>query len=148
MKEGHEEGSLCIYNPSIYINSNKHSFNKRQAINSLGRMLCPLNTELFYFPILFSDRCQTHKRRISVMACGAGVYDCFSNRLFLISPVPALWGKLCSVIFILMFFEIGSKKRVACSLSCKTFCGAVVTKDVIQLPAGKREGFIYSHLYT
>lgn len=93
------------------------------------------------------------------MACAAGVYDCFSNRLFFISPVPAL-GKHCSVAFILVLhslefndFELGSKEEWSADLlSCRTFCGIVVTKDVMQLPVGKSEGpFIYlkiSRAYT
>lgn len=89
-----------------------------------------------------------------------GIYDCISNRLFFISPVPALWGKPCSVTFILVWcslefngVETGRRKEGSAVLhSYITSCGTAVTKDVIQLPVRKSEGpFIYwriSRTYT
>lgn len=148
MKDWHEEGSLCIYNPSKYINSNKR-FNKSQAINSPGRVLCPLKTELLHFPhFILWQMPNTQKEDFSDGMWNWCIWLLLKQVVSHFQPVPALWGKLSSVIFTLLFFEIGSKKRVACSLSCKTFCGTVVTKDAIQLPVGKSEGYIYSSLCT
>lgn len=140
------------------MNSNKH-FNKRQAINSLGKVLCPLKTELFFVPRFALWQLPKTQKNFSGGICSWCTWLLLKQVVFHFPSASPLGKTLfCHFHFSLMFFrvygvEIGSEKEWSVvSLSCRTFRGTVVTKDVIQSPVRKGEGpFIYlniSRAYT